>query len=48
MRRKTEEDMAKTKPGKKDLDSYNIKGTNKVVRRPSRSFRWSCANFQTI
>ncbi|GFY99085.1 PHD finger family protein [Actinidia rufa] len=24
--------MAKTKPGKKDLDSYNIKGTNKVVR----------------
>lgn len=25
--------MAKTKPGKKDLDSYNIKGTNKVVRR---------------
>jgi hypothetical protein len=25
--------MAKTKPGKKDLDSYTIKGTNKVVRR---------------
>lgn len=25
--------MAKTKPGKKDLDSYNIKGTNKSVRR---------------
>lgn len=25
--------MAKTKPGKKDLDSYSIKGTNKVVRR---------------
>ncbi|KAJ4763171.1 hypothetical protein LUZ62_073546 [Rhynchospora pubera] len=24
--------MAKTKPGKKDLDSYTIKGTNKVVR----------------
>ncbi|PHT85401.1 hypothetical protein T459_07507 [Capsicum annuum] len=24
--------MAKTKPGKKDLDSYNIKGTNRVVR----------------
>ncbi|URE25478.1 BAH [Musa troglodytarum] len=24
--------MAKTKPGKKDLDSYSIKGTNKVVR----------------
>ncbi|KAG8489429.1 hypothetical protein CXB51_017844 [Gossypium anomalum] len=24
--------MAKTKPGKKDLDSYAIKGTNKVVR----------------
>ncbi|KAJ6880404.1 hypothetical protein NC652_033679 [Populus alba x Populus x berolinensis] len=23
--------MAKTKPGKKDLDSYTIKGTNKVV-----------------
>ena len=33
--------MAKTKPGKKDLDSYNIKGTNKVVRRklPSPSIR---------
>ena len=25
--------MAKTKPGKKDLDSYTIKGTNKIVRR---------------
>ena len=25
--------MAKTKPGRKDLDSYTIKGTNKVVRR---------------
>lgn len=25
--------MAKTKPGKKDLDSYTVKGTNKVVRR---------------
>ncbi|XP_015169187.1 BAH and coiled-coil domain-containing protein 1-like isoform X4 [Solanum tuberosum] len=25
--------MAKTKPGKKDLDSYSIKGTNKVVRQ---------------
>ncbi|KAH8517882.1 hypothetical protein H0E87_005701, partial [Populus deltoides] len=25
--------MAKTKPGKKDLDSYTIKGTNKVVRQ---------------
>lgn len=24
--------MAKTKPGKKELDSYTIKGTNKVVR----------------
>ncbi|KAG6502007.1 hypothetical protein ZIOFF_041894 [Zingiber officinale] len=24
--------MAKTKPGKKDLDSYTIKGTNKVVK----------------
>ncbi|XP_022852485.1 chromatin remodeling protein EBS-like [Olea europaea var. sylvestris] len=24
--------MAKTKPGKKDLDSYGIKGTNKIVR----------------
>ncbi|GMN53761.1 hypothetical protein TIFTF001_022896 [Ficus carica] len=24
--------MAKTKPGKKDLDSYTIKGTNKIVR----------------
>ncbi|KAF4372593.1 hypothetical protein F8388_027266 [Cannabis sativa] len=24
--------MAKTRPGKKDLDSYTIKGTNKVVR----------------
>ncbi|CAN4109902.1 unnamed protein product [Withania somnifera] len=24
--------MAKTKPGKKDLDSYTIKGNNKVVR----------------
>ncbi|KAL0400031.1 UNVERIFIED_CONTAM: Chromatin remodeling protein EBS [Sesamum radiatum] len=24
--------MAKTKPGRKDLDSYTIKGTNKVVR----------------
>ncbi|KAI8009798.1 Chromatin remodeling protein EBS [Camellia lanceoleosa] len=24
--------MAKTKPGKKDLDSYSIKGTNKIVR----------------
>ncbi|KAL6010388.1 hypothetical protein ACLOJK_000819 [Asimina triloba] len=24
--------MAKTKPGKRDLDSYTIKGTNKVVR----------------
>ncbi|KAG6521392.1 hypothetical protein ZIOFF_018509 [Zingiber officinale] len=24
--------MAKTKPGKKDLDSYAIKGTNKVVK----------------
>lgn len=24
--------MAKTKPGKKDLDTYTIKGTNKVVR----------------
>ncbi|PQM38033.1 chromatin remodeling protein EBS-like isoform X2 [Prunus yedoensis var. nudiflora] len=24
--------MAKTKPGKKDLDSYTIKGTTKVVR----------------
>ncbi|KAI0497071.1 hypothetical protein KFK09_023399 [Dendrobium nobile] len=23
--------MAKTKPGKKDLDSYTIKGTNKIV-----------------
>ncbi|XP_042399517.1 chromatin remodeling protein EBS-like isoform X3 [Zingiber officinale] len=36
--------MAKTKPGKKDLDSYTIKGTNKVVKvsdcvllRPSES-----------
>ncbi|KAL0444341.1 UNVERIFIED_CONTAM: Chromatin remodeling protein EBS [Sesamum latifolium] len=25
--------MAKTKPGRKDLDSYTIKGTNKIVRR---------------
>lgn len=25
--------MAKTKPGKKDVDSYTIKGTNKIVRR---------------
>lgn len=25
--------MAKTKPGKKDLDTYTIKGTNKLVRR---------------
>ncbi|THF94425.1 hypothetical protein TEA_013476 [Camellia sinensis var. sinensis] len=24
--------MAKTKPGKKDVDSYTIKGTNKIVR----------------
>ncbi|OAY72775.1 hypothetical protein ACMD2_26869 [Ananas comosus] len=24
--------MAKTKPGKKDVDSYSIKGTNKIVR----------------
>lgn len=24
--------MAKTRPGKRDLDSYTIKGTNKVVR----------------
>lgn len=24
--------MAKTKPGRKDLDSYTIKGTNKVVK----------------
>ncbi|KAK1307486.1 hypothetical protein QJS10_CPA10g01700 [Acorus calamus] len=24
--------MAKTKPGKKDLDSYTIKGTNKIVK----------------
>ena len=24
--------MAKTKPGKKELDSYTIKGTNKVVK----------------
>jgi hypothetical protein len=30
---KTKQFMAKTKPGKKDLDSYTIKGTNKVVRR---------------
>lgn len=29
--------MAKTKPGKKDVDSYNIKGTTKVVRRISIS-----------
>lgn len=30
--------MAKTKPGKKDLDSYSIKGTNKVVRRNTALF----------
>lgn len=29
--------MAKTKPGKKDVDSYSIKGTNKIVRRNSIS-----------
>lgn len=29
--------MAKTKPGKKDLDSYGIKGTNKIVRRMNYS-----------
>lgn len=30
--------MAKTKPGKKDLDSYTIKGTNKVVRGEASFF----------
>jgi len=24
--------MAKTRPGKKDMDSYTIRGTNKVVK----------------
>lgn len=27
--------MAKTRPGKKDLDSYTIRGTNKIVRGTS-------------
>ncbi|RVW38956.1 Chromatin remodeling protein EBS [Vitis vinifera] len=33
--------MAKTKPGKKDLDSYTIKGTNKVVRGEASFFFFS-------
>lgn len=31
LNRRKREDLAKTKPGK-DLDSYTIKGTNKIVR----------------
>lgn len=30
--RRSKTQMAKTKPGKKDLESYTIKGTNKVVK----------------
>ena len=32
LRKRTLAVMAKTRPGKRDLDSYTIKGTNKVVR----------------
>ena len=31
--------MAKTRPGKKDIDAYTIRGTNKVVRgKPTTDF----------